>query len=770
MAKKISHVWGIEVGQSAVKALRCHLDGDQVVADAFDYVEYPKILSQPDANAEELVAEALQQFLSRNDLKHCRVGISVPGQSGLSKFFKPPPVEVKKIPDIVKYEAKQQIPFDLNDVIWDFQQMAGSNIEDGYALESEVGLFAMKKEAVHRALKPFRDAGIGVDLLQLAPMSVYNMLTYEKFSERLASETFDPDEPPKSTVLLSMGTDSSDLIVTNGFRVWQRSMPIGGNHFTRQLTKDLKLTFAKAEHLKRNAMQAEDPKMVFQSMRPVFNDLVTEIQRSISFFKSMNKKSEVDELWLLGNTARLPGLQPYLNKNLAMETTNLDQFVRLGGDEVKNAPAFKEHQLAYGVVYGLCLQLLDKGSMSTNLVPREIVVERIIKAKKPWAVAALSAMLLGFLANYAFMQRSWSNVSANKWSSAEQSAKSTSGASKQELDEDAKRKATIELLTKVGQEVSSNADRRILLPELLVAIQGGLNRQAADPNQPPPTPETLPYSERADFHIERIDSQYQPDLAKWYGKEVQSLYALQKKAREDLLKITPPKDAAAQAAQDALKGAGWVVELEGYHYYNGKPGKEQEAHVFANIMNYLENGNLQLPDDAGKMYTFTMKEMGISHPIMVSKSYDPNYRVPNPAYLIATGGTAGGSAGGLLGGGSSRPNIGSSGGPGIGSAGSGSAGLDSEGGAAGGDTGAAGGAGGLGGGLGGGSAPGMTEPVDENGKPIPKDFKAPKFTFTLQFVWQEAPRSKRVELQIEEQKKANKNQAGQQANGVAANP
>jgi type IV pilus assembly protein PilM len=133
------------------------LDGDQVVADAFDYVEYPKILSQPDANAEELVAEALQQFLSRNDLKHCRVGISVPGQSGLSKFFKPPPVEVKKIPDIVKYEAKQQIPFDLNDVIWDFQQMAGSNIEDGYALESEVGLFAMKKEAVHRALKPFRD-------------------------------------------------------------------------------------------------------------------------------------------------------------------------------------------------------------------------------------------------------------------------------------------------------------------------------------------------------------------------------------------------------------------------------------------------------------------------------------------------------------------------------------------------------------------------------------------------------------------------------------
>jgi type IV pilus assembly protein PilM len=102
---------------------------------------------------------------------------------------------------------------------------------------------------------------------------------------------------------LSIGTDASDLLVTNGFRVWQRSVPIGGNHFTRQLTKDLKLTFAKAEHIKKNAMQADDPKLVFQAMRPVFNDMVTEIQRSLSFYKSLNKKSELDGMLVMGNTA-----------------------------------------------------------------------------------------------------------------------------------------------------------------------------------------------------------------------------------------------------------------------------------------------------------------------------------------------------------------------------------------------------------------------------------------------------------------------------------
>ena len=111
MAKKPTYVWGLDIGQCGLKALRCLEEDGQIVADAFDYIEYPKILSQPEADPEALVQEALEQFLSRNDVQGAKIAISVPGQSGLTKFFKPPPVDVKRIPDIVKYEAKQQIPF-----------------------------------------------------------------------------------------------------------------------------------------------------------------------------------------------------------------------------------------------------------------------------------------------------------------------------------------------------------------------------------------------------------------------------------------------------------------------------------------------------------------------------------------------------------------------------------------------------------------------------------------------------------------------------------
>ena len=68
---KSNAVWGIDIGQCALKALRCRpheKDDKRLVVEAFDYIEYPKILTQPEANRDELIREALEQFVSRNDV------------------------------------------------------------------------------------------------------------------------------------------------------------------------------------------------------------------------------------------------------------------------------------------------------------------------------------------------------------------------------------------------------------------------------------------------------------------------------------------------------------------------------------------------------------------------------------------------------------------------------------------------------------------------------------------------------------------------------
>jgi len=555
---KTNAVWGIDIGQCALKALRC-VPADEpgkITADAFDFIEYPKILSQPEADPVELVRDAVQQFLSRNKVKDDHVAISVPGQSGLARFIKLPPVESKKIPDIVRYEARQQIPFALEDVVFDWQQMAGGSEEDGFSLETEVGLFAMKREQVYRALRPFTEANIEIDLIQLTPLALFNFVVFDQLPELPAIDSFDPKDPPPSTIVVSLGTDTTDLVITNGYRVWQRNIPLGGNHFTKALTKELKLTFAKAEHLKRNALKAEDPKAVFLAMRPVFNDLVTEVQRSISFFQSVDRTAKIGRVIPLGNAMKLRGLQKYLGQSLGYEVFELKEYRGLTGAGVVGTPAFRENMLSFAVCYGLALQGLGQASLGTNLIPPEIIRDRQMRAKKPWAVAAVASLLLGCAAAYFGVWRAFDSVRDtpnNPITAAlgqSENAVQTAEKLKNEYDT---AKTSFTSVRGIADRLSDINDRRSLWPELMSAV-------AQCVPQDPPTfklvadnPKGLPiekleetlkdqiYKSKRIF-IDQFDCEYNSKLEDWYGEM---------KAAEGQSTATPAAPGAAAADANA---------------------------------------------------------------------------------------------------------------------------------------------------------------------------------------------------------------------------
>ncbi len=637
MAKKQVGVWGIDIGQCAFKALRCVVEEGQIVADTYEYIEYPKMLSQPEADAEQLVHEALEQFVQRNELKGDRIAVAVPGQAGLSKFFKPPPVEAKKIPDLVKFEAKQQIPFDLDDVIWDYQQLGGLEA-DGFVVDTEIGLFAMKREQVMRALQPYEKVGLELDIVQLSPISIYNFVSYDMLADVLA-EDFNPDDPPESLVVLSIGTDTTDLVITNGFRVWQRSIPLGGNHFTRQLTKAMKLTFAKAEHLKRNARQAEDPKKVFTAMRPVFNDMLNEVQRSIGYFQSLDRKAKIRGVVMLGNTVRLPGLKQFLAKNLGYDVIDFKSFRRLGGGDLLSAPAFRDNVLSYGACYGLCLQGLGLAELKTNLLPPEIITERLIRAKKPWAVASVAAVLLACWAPYLFeyghlrMVRPERQVNNVSWKQAEQAVDSVSSLSSEKRSRDDKLKSESKRIAAIGEELVGNADRRLAWLELLRALNLAMpTTPGINPGEIPDI-EEFPLDERWELQVSYIENKYFEDLSKWFGETLKKKYI---DSRYDAPTDTGKADQAdgeaaadsnatdqgaggsegatpgastvvaggSQSGAEELKppsGEGWVVELKLSHFFNKDRQLEGVTHVQRTLLNTLENGAVVLPAPAGKL-------------------------------------------------------------------------------------------------------------------------------------------------------------------------
>jgi type IV pilus assembly protein PilM len=551
---KIQAVWAIDIGQSALKAIKLvpGETADTVVAEAFDFIEYPKILSQPDADPDELVREALATFTDRNELKGCKVAIAVPGQSGLVKFIKLPPVEKKRIPDIVKFEAKQQIPFALDEVVWAYQQIGGdAEVDEEEFTMAEVGLFAMKRDQINRAILPFTIAGIEVDIVQMSPIALYNYVTFDQLKGSGSKD---------SVVLLDIGADNTDLIITDGTRIWQRNVPIGGNHFTRALTKELKLTFAKAEHLKRNATKAPDPRAIFTAMRGVFNDFASEVNRSIGFYSSINRTAKIQKIIGLGNGFKLPGLQKFLQQNINHEVVRLESFDKLVGDEVKSAPQFQDNLASFGVAYGLAIQAIGRGGLSTNLLPPEIERIRLVRAKKPWALAASALILLGLTTRFALGDyRALAKVTTPQFKSAVEQANNVSkrGAAIKSAFEAAK--AAWVAKYDEGNSLIIDPSNRALWPQFLKVVSNYFPNPEKEYRLDPDSPSTQDVLEKLRVHIDAIKPVWRTDLkVDWFD----GLDATYKKLMHPYDVENPPE------------GEGWVIQLV-CHHYNPYPSTAQ---------------------------------------------------------------------------------------------------------------------------------------------------------------------------------------------------
>ena len=371
-------VWGVDIGQCALKALKLGDVDGQFQVEAFEVIEHPENLRGPDVERSEVFINALGQFLAKNDVSNSEVAVSVPGQSSFMRFVKLPPVEPKRIPSIVRFEAEQQIPFPIDEVVWRWQ-----TFHDPDSPDVEVGIFAMKRMEVSEMLATMSFADLKVDLVQMAPLALYNFMCADG---QLAGDG--------ATLLADVGADKTDLVVADGPRIWTRTIQIGGNNFTEALVRAFKLSFGKAESLKRTAATSKYARQVFQAMRPVFADLVQEIQRSIGYYTSLHRESRFKRVLGLGNGFRLPGLQKFLEQNLNIPVVKIDSFNATGVDPSLSEPTFTEDILSFGVAYGLAIQGLNQAKVATNLLPDEVVRKRLWDRKLPWFGAAAAALLV----------------------------------------------------------------------------------------------------------------------------------------------------------------------------------------------------------------------------------------------------------------------------------------------------------------------------------------------------------------------------------------
>jgi len=521
--------WGIDIGNRALKAVKLVRDGDALRVDDFEIVEHETVLSNSGDNRDSLIQSALGNFMQRHSLKGSAVAVGVSGQQSFARFIKLPPVEEKKIPEIVKFEAIQQIPFPLDDVEWAYQLFRNPETPD-----VEVGIFAMRKELLASHIKYFTDFDMNVQVVQLSPLAVYNAMFYER---KLRG----------TSMLIDLGAENTDLIIADENSIWMRSIPIGGNNFTETLTKAFKLNFQKAEDLKRNAATSKYARQIFQAMRPVFADLVAEIQRSVGFYSSVHRDSRIKKCLAIGGTFKLPGLQKYLQQNLQLDIERLDTVGAAPAQDSKIAPNFSDNILSLVTSYGLAIQAMGDAKVDSSLLPQAIRREKMWKEKTKWFAAAAALFVVGTglsAASWYFRDLEFKNNEslrteidrvkgdADRLSSEWQAVQDQGGPEKQRI-----------------LNVRSMESHRLLWGNLMADIIKALPAPPAElPGATPDAAKKIARGERREIAIDEIRSIYMPSLQGVLQGDLDSF--------ANLLGMTVTAISAPTAPQGGFAGSG----------------------------------------------------------------------------------------------------------------------------------------------------------------------------------------------------------------------
>ena len=340
---------------------------------------------QGEADRSQYIITTIHDLIRESGCKPGPVLMSISGQSVFSRFVKLPPVEPEKVFQIIQYEAQQNVPFPINEVVWDSQLISGASGD------VDVMLAAIKSDIIEEICDCVRFTGLIPELVDVAPMAMYNAVRYNY------------DTLPPCTLVVDMGSRSTDLVFIEAGRVFSRSVPVAGNQITQSIMNEFQISFDDAEAMKKahayvafggayEGPQSETVDKVSKSVRGMMTRLHQELNRSINFYRSQQGGQQPSLLLLSGGSSVIPYTDTFLREKMQVETDYFNPFNNVAVAEQIPTEQIGAHACEMGPLVGLALRRLHTCPIEINLLPQKAAEEKKFKLKQP--LFALSAVVL----------------------------------------------------------------------------------------------------------------------------------------------------------------------------------------------------------------------------------------------------------------------------------------------------------------------------------------------------------------------------------------
>src|SRR5205809_7930970 len=341
-------------------------------------------------------AVSLREMMREMHIHRASVNYAVPAQSVFARFVKLPALEVEKIDKIISFEAQQNVPFPIDQVVWDYQLVGG-----GMGEQIQVVIAAIKRDLLDEINNAVEETGLRTSIVGVASMALYNAFCYNYTDLNGCS------------MLVDIGARTTNVLFIESGRIFLRSVPLGGSTITAAIAREFNESFAAAEaRRKRDGFVAlggaaepadADIGRVSKTVRSTLTRLHAELMRSITHYSAQQQGKRPARIFLCGGTAGIPNMREFFHEKFELPIEFFSPLQKVTVSASVRETAHSAH--LFGELVGLALRSVTVCPMELNLLPASVVQRQDLEKRRTFFITAAACILLALLGWSAYYTR-----------------------------------------------------------------------------------------------------------------------------------------------------------------------------------------------------------------------------------------------------------------------------------------------------------------------------------------------------------------------------
>ncbi len=305
---------GLDIGSSHVKvAVIDHSRAEPELVRAAIVPLSPDAIVEGEVMDPTLVCEAISAALLMAGVKTKKVVTAVGGRDVIIKKIQIERVKEQQARELMRWEAEQHVPFDMDSVEMDFQILD----PEGLGVEMQVLLVAAKRELVEDKIRLLADAGLQTSMVDVDAFALHN-----------AFEINHPDAMTGVVGLVNIGHEFTTInILEDGIPILTRDLTVGTRRFEEDLQRDRGLSATDADELLRGFDRSLHLDAVIQTRG---EEIASGIERAAAFLQQNSRSRErLSGVYLCGGGARVAGLAEALASRLSIAVSQANPLAML---------------------------------------------------------------------------------------------------------------------------------------------------------------------------------------------------------------------------------------------------------------------------------------------------------------------------------------------------------------------------------------------------------------------------------------------------------